>query len=604
MLPLRRKSVFIILIALFAVISCLPSQAALTIPDIEVDPVTPFPLEAPSLVGSRFTSIVELRWGIDCSVTTVNIQESTDNQSWTTIYTGLGQADNGVVAYRAALGSGDCVGDWSWKRILQLPNKLQPAYYYRINACKGSSCSAYSPSTLVDDSPAPTTPSAPSFISVPSSNTTGAFSVSWAGVSGASRYELQQRVNGGAWGAKYSGVATSYALSGLNSGTYQYQVRACTTTCSTWTLSSNTQVSLPVLSNDWKNLSRVTVADAGSRDKAPAETVDLTAATVKGNAGVSGGQAGYQIPIDLPPGRNGVQPSISLSYNSQSGNGLLGMGWSLNAGSSISRCGATNAQDGFTKAVTFNATTDRLCLDGQRLIAVSGTYGVSGAEYRTEMDSFIKVVQSGNINASSTSFTAFRPNGSIADYGGSANSRFVPGSLTTALTWKLSQESFSNGANTIDYEYDTSVVGEHLLRRIRYTGSQGQLGERRVDFEYETRDDARISYMYKGLMQSQRRLKRVVTFVSDIQQLTEYNLAYQVSRGTRRSLLKEIELCSSVNSIKQCSPLTTLNWLDTIHYGAPEPLTFSGQEVYKNQKVIESSIPYGDIDGNGTSDFP
>lgn len=85
-------------------------------------------------------------------------------------------------------------------------------------------------------------------------------------------------------------------------------------------------------------------------------------------------------------------------------------------------------------------------------------------------------------------------------------------------------------------------------------------------------------------MQSQRRLKRVVTFVSDIQQLTEYNLAYQVSRGTRRSLLKEIELCSSVNSIKQCSPLTTLNWLDTIHYGAPEPLTFSGQEVYKNQK--------------------
>ncbi|MFB2777525.1 hypothetical protein, partial [Shewanella xiamenensis] len=105
------------------------------------------------------------------------------------------------------------------------------------------------------------------------------------------------------WVAKYSGTATSYALSGLASGTYQYQVRACSTACSAWKLSSNTQVSLPVLGSDWKNLSRVTVADAGGSDIEPAEVVDLSAAAVKGRAGVSGGQASYHIPIDLPPGR-------------------------------------------------------------------------------------------------------------------------------------------------------------------------------------------------------------------------------------------------------------------------------------------------------------
>ncbi|MDE3742116.1 SpvB/TcaC N-terminal domain-containing protein [Maribacter polysaccharolyticus] len=50
----------------------------------------------------------------------------------------------------------------------------------------------------------------------------------------------------------------------------------------------------------------------------------------------SNGTSGLNIPLPLTPGRNGFSPSLSLSYNSGSGNSHFGLGWSLNV-SSIQR---------------------------------------------------------------------------------------------------------------------------------------------------------------------------------------------------------------------------------------------------------------------------
>ena len=69
--------------------------------------------------------------------------------------------------------------------------------------------------------------------------------------------------------------------------------------------------------------------------------------STKGSFSVSpSGTASYNIPIQLPPNVGGVQPSLSLSYDSSGGNGLLGMGWQLSGFSSISRCPKTLERDG------------------------------------------------------------------------------------------------------------------------------------------------------------------------------------------------------------------------------------------------------------------
>ena len=41
------------------------------------------------------------------------------------------------------------------------------------------------------------------------------------------------------------------------------------------------------------------------------------------------GTGNFSVPLTVPPGRNGLQPQLALTYSTGNGNGPFGLGWSL-----------------------------------------------------------------------------------------------------------------------------------------------------------------------------------------------------------------------------------------------------------------------------------
>ena len=114
------------------------------------------------------------------------------------------------------------------------------------------------------------------------------------------------------------------------------------------------------------------------------EGVNLAVGATVGDVSVTpSGAATYNIPISIPPGTRGVVPQLSIGYNSQGGNGLLGMGWNLSGLSAISRSGKSLAYDNEVSTVKLT-NEDLFNLDGNRLVVTSGTNGAAASTYATK----------------------------------------------------------------------------------------------------------------------------------------------------------------------------------------------------------------------------
>jgi RHS repeat-associated protein len=278
------------------------------------------------------------------------------------------------------------------------------------------------------------------------------------------------------------------------------------------------------------------------------------------------GAAEYQIPLRLLPGTQGLQPTLSLQYRSDRENGLLGMGFALTGFSAITRCAKTIAQDGAILPIQI-AATDGFCLDDQRLRLVSGTPGVAGAVYRTEVESYSKVTVIGSGVAGPSGFEAWRRDGLVYEYALSASARIEFVGSAAVRVWALSGIRDRSG-NRIEFTYieDGGMNGGYRPSTITYTSnpSQGIAASSSINFVYESanRPDPIFLFDSGGPAHQFKRLARI-----ELQQagttVRQYVLTYSAALGaSNRSRLGSIQECSSTSA--DCFAATQLTWTNSV----------------------------------------
>ena len=214
------------------------------------------------------------------------------------------------------------------------------------------------------------------------------------------------------------------------------------------------------------------------------------------------GAFNFQMGVEVPAGRNGLQPNLSINYSSSQGNGSLGTGWSISGLPAITRCGQTQAANQKTTGVN-HSKEDRFCFGGHQLKMISGSvYGASGTEYRTEVEQFAKIVAVGsgsrNLNDTGrapTRWDVWTKDGRKYQFGSNTNSRLdIPNSAggNSVHAWYLRRVEDRVG----NYYLITYRNQDKLPLRINYTYNSGVSAKQRIDYVYESRPDQRTNYIF------------------------------------------------------------------------------------------------------------
>lgn len=338
----------------------------------------------------------------------------------------------------------------------------------------------------------------------------------------------------------------------------------------------------------------------------------LVGATFGGLAVDASGSATYTIPLDLPPGTNGVQPTLALKYSSAMPNGIIGMGWALEGLSVITRGAADKNLYPINETLSDPAdlqNDDRFYLDGQRLIGVSGTYGEADSAYRTETESFSKVLARGQTGTAPhvgpTWFEVWTKSGMKLHYGGTNDARPVN---TAAVLWLLNRvEDRDGNYYTVTYENGPNV-GAARVKSIHYTGNGAILPYNVINFVYEPRPDIVRGFSTGRTFNVTERLRRIEV-VHDAVTVKAYELSYDVQDYSNRSRLRSVQ---EIGLNNQRLPATRFDWTEgQFGYNAGVAGAYAGtnstwRTIIAPQTQFNDysrSTYIGDFNGDGLTDF-
>lgn len=312
------------------------------------------------------------------------------------------------------------------------------------------------------------------------------------------------------------------------------------------------------------------------------------------------GAAVYTVPIECPKGVNGMQPNISLEYNSQFRDGIMGWGWSIGGLSAITRSNKCQYLDGVTSSFDFNSS-DEFALDGIRLIRIAET--ADSIEYKTEQDNYNRIVGYDIQSWGPKYFKIYTKDGKTLTYGDADGNieNYYPlqkrGRLMKGLSWLLTEVCDLNG-NYITYENaidnnelasGTQRYYNQRINKITYgTNKNGSGIISTIYFEYEPVPILDVKYLNGLPVKRNIRLKKIKVYNNNSLR-SEYGLIY--FEKDNKYKLKQISLAKNGVNIGPTQFVWSEDMFDISSVTKP---TLSWNKI--------KDIAFGDFDGDGMTD--
>ncbi|MGM0582773.1 MAG: TIGR02594 family protein [Bacteroidota bacterium] len=360
----------------------------------------------------------------------------------------------------------------------------------------------------------------------------------------------------------------------------------------------------------------IAILFAGIYSKAQNTKTDSDVGTINGNLSVSPlGATTYTIPIDLPEGRAGMTPDLALVYNSQSGDGIMGKGWTISGWSYIARSIETPYYTGGEPNV-ISFSDDQFTLDGKTLIEVEDlSNGVK--EYRIENDAISKIISNNTYkkDQNHTNFTVYEKDGIIKTYGTIANSLQVSGVGTNnAIRYHLHETKDRNG-NTIEYDYErpldgaSEFSGEIRIESIEYTSYNGSNPSYKIEFEYSDLgyDNRKTSYFHHGSEVYKYEISQKLDYIKVFSigsasktLLKTYTISYKDGGILSKPYLEKVQLVTP-NSVL---PPTLFEW--DFNIGNENNTTYNYSTNFEEFNVpppAKKAMVIGDYNGDGIDDI-
>jgi RHS repeat-associated protein len=238
------------------------------------------------------------------------------------------------------------------------------------------------------------------------------------------------------------------------------------------------------------------------------------------------GSFSHSIPIEVP-GFRGLEPKIGLSYSSEGRNGFVGVGWGLAGFSSIQRANAGLGTPKFDSA-------DIYVLDGREMVACqpgsASPSCTSGGNWSTKIESYLKI----KFDSGTNTWTVWAKDGTrtiLSPIITVPANALVPGGT---LRWGVSKTIDTDG-NEVVYSWSCpSGDWECYPSQATYNGYV-------VTFFKETRPDFTSSAAASVLSQGKNRLRSIIVSLPGTSHIRGYQLSYQVSPLTGRSLLVSVQ---------------------------------------------------------------